>query len=177
VNAVMLQAAIRKRIQSGMPPPNAALTIALKGSSKPLVGRTNALFDSVKAIQSQWNRAFIGVLRKDPAHDVAETVHNGKEIPVTKKMRGMFWILFLVSQGRYPASVLTGRAAELWSMMPGGWKPLSKSTIVIKVPPRPFIKGVFDDDAIGAIVLKNWQDAIERAIKEVTGGASGGTTP
>lgn len=166
VNGKLLEAAIRKGIQKGVPPPNAKLTTQLKGSTKTLVDDGD-LFKAITSTTTHWNRGFVGVMKTDASYDIAQAVHDGVEIPVTEPMRRLFYALWLVSVGSKDGNSLTGRAAEMWEAMPGGWKRLSPSTTAITIPPRPFIKNVFEDKAVQAQVQKNWATSIERAIKEM----------
>lgn len=170
----ILEAAQRKRIKTGMPPPNAPLTIAIKGSSKPLADRGD-LFGANKSTAVAWNKVFVGVLATEGVYDIARTIHDGKVIPVTDKMRGLFTVLWMASIGSIEPSALTGRAAELWSRMPGGWHPLDENTKVIVIPARPWIKDTFEDPAIQKKVEKILNAAVKHAIKEIKDKAEGAT--
>lgn len=162
---------VRKLIKaSGVPPPNAALTAFIKGSSKPLVDH-GQVFQSVTSQQQAWNQIFVGILRKDKNYNIAEALHDGKDIPVTDKMRTMFFYLWLASTGRYDPAKLTGRAAELWLRRPAlGWFPLKEDTRIIKIPARPFIKQVFEGPELRGLAEKHWANAVREALFELTQG-------
>lgn len=167
LNAHIAQKYVRDAIKSGMYAPNAALTMAIKGSSKPLVDQGSGLFQAVNVEQIDDYNYFIGVLRGDKSYNIAMAVHEGVKIGVSDKMRGLFYVLWRASQGTLPPSELTGRAAELWRRMPGGWKPLKASTSVIIIPARPFMAKAFADPGLHAMVQRNWHQALEASFKEL----------
>jgi len=160
--------AIRQSIKRGDFAANAALTKAIKGSSKPLVDNSD-LFKAVTFKVGSWDEAFVGVLRTDDSFNIAEMLHEGGEIKVTAKMRGLFYVLWLVSQGADP-SILSGRARELWERMPRDWKPLKASTTVIRIPKRPFITNIFNDPAFIKVVHEGWEKAVKRAFRDAAAG-------
>lgn len=164
----IIQRAIRQTIKKGVPPPNAPLTVAIKGSSKPLVDRGD-LFGAVTSVVPSWNRVFVGVLKTSKSHDIAQLLHDGTTLGVTDKMRGLFYVLWLATKREDVRAKLSGRAAELFERMPSGWKPLRPSTRAIKIPARPFISQAFTP-AVRARVIANWNEAIQRAIRANAGG-------
>jgi hypothetical protein len=170
INAKKAESMIRKNIQSGVSPPNKPLTMAIKGSSKPLVDTGQGIFQAVTSTLVNYKTAFVGVLRTSESFNIALALHEGTEIKVTDSMRGLFWLLWLVSTGAVPSESLTGRAADLWKRMPGGWKPIRRSTKVIVIPSRPFIRQVFEDPKLSAFCLNNWHAAIRAAMTEVAKG-------
>lgn len=173
-NARLVQRAIRQKIKHGVKPPNAPLTVAIKQSDKPLVDRGD-LFGAISVVQPDWRSAFIGVNRKDPLHDIAEVLHEGKIVPVTQKMRGLFFMLWLASKAARgdadaPMVVpLSGRARELFERFQD-WRPLKPETRAIKIPARPFIRQAFEDPQVRRRVMEGWVRAVGRAAKEVTRG-------
>jgi hypothetical protein len=162
----LAEATIRKTIQTGMKPPNAPLTEEIKKSEKPLVGIHGQLFQGITSVLVGTRSVFVGVLRTDKNYNIGLTVHEGKAIRVTERMRTMFWYLWMVSEGRMGPDRLTGRAAELWQQKPGGWYPLRDETKFIIIPARPFIKAAFDDEGLASRVKANWQKAVDDAILE-----------
>lgn len=171
-NGLIAAKAIRKEIKNNVPPKNVALTSAIKGSTKALVDK-GQLFQSITVDRHSWDQSFVGVKYMNGAYNVAEALHNGAVIPVSQKMRAMFFYLWLASMhangmrsGRPP--VLTGRAAQLFERYKD-WKPLKDSTRVIKIPPRPFIKMAFQRTELRALIQQRWQDAVDRAYKEAAG--------
>lgn len=167
INGKFAEAEVRQVIKSGRKlERNAALTIAIKGENKPLVGLTSEMFRAITSKVINDTAAFVGVLRTDDAFNIAEIVHDGHTIAVTPAMRGMFFVLWKASEGSMVPSKLTGRAAELWDQMPGGWKPLRKSTTAIVIPSRPFIDIAFESVNLKKRVEGNWNMAIQAAMRE-----------
>lgn len=174
LNALIIVKEIRKRIQGGGYSANAALTTLLKGSSKPLIGPgDNELFKAITHQMVNESTAFIGVLRSarsesgKPMVDVAGAVHEGVEIVVTDAMRGLFLVLAKVTTGDMSPDKLTGRAAILYKQLSGRGpvKPLKASTTAIRIPPRPFIRSVFEDPTIKKKIKANWMAAIALSYK------------
>lgn len=147
---------------------NAALTKTLKGASVPLVGGKVdtggiSLFQAIRANTLDDYTVFAGVKFVSEKYDIAETLHEGATIPVTDKMRNLFRVLFFASVGRFDPGALTGRAAELWRLRPGGWKRLNPSTTAIIIPSRPFIERAFADPGMRREVKENWETALQAA--------------
>lgn len=168
LNAHLVQREIRQAIKSGMFHPNAALTIAIKRSSKPLVDTGHGLFQAVNIDKINNYRVFTGVLKTDAFYNVAVALHEGVQIKVSDKMRGLFYVLWRASQGSIQPSELTGRAAELWARKPGGWLPLAASTQAIVIPARPFLVKAFNDPELRDMVQRNWQAAVAASFRELT---------
>lgn len=167
VNGKLMEAEARQVIRTGRGlAKNAALTAALKGENKPLVGFTSEMFRAITSKVVGPDTVFVGVLRTDGAYNIAKIVHDGQNIPVTESMRWMFFYLWKASDGSIPPSKLTGRAAELWNQMPGGWKPLADSTTFIVIPSRPFLDIAFQSAKFKTRANDNWQMAVRAAIKE-----------
>lgn len=171
LNGKLAEARVRRVLQNprgaGKFDDNAALTQAIKGSAKPLTDR-GTLFQAVTSKVEDDFTVFVGILRTSRSFNVALAVHEGFEAKVTAKMRGLFWVLWQASAGAIPVGELTGRAAELYERMPGGWKPLSTGTTVIVTPRRPFIETAFASKALTGQVKRNWQQAIQQAFREVS---------
>ena len=110
--------------------------------------------------------AFAGVLRTAREFNVAAIVHEGGQARVTPKMRAMFLALWQASKGELDASKLTGRAAQLWDRMPGGWKPLSEVTTVIVIPERPWVRLTMADPSIRRLAIENWERGVQAAMLE-----------
>lgn len=167
LNGALAVRAVRKSIREGAYTPNAELTIALKGSSKPLVDSGHGIFQAVTSeVQDDWT-VFVGILRADEHYDIAVALHDGCTIPVSDKMRGMFLVLWQASIGARSPSELTGRAAELWARQPKDWKPLKSSTTAIIIPARPFLAAAFSDSTLKAAVKKNWQQALQKTMRDL----------
>ena len=164
-NALDVQSSIRKRMKRGVSPRNKALTVLIKGSSKPLIGLDNQLFQGIAIVNVNFRRAFVGVRKVDDVFDIAETLHEGREIGVSDKMRGLFFLLWLASIGRVKPETLTGRAAELFDRFQE-WKPLRPETRLIRIPSRPWIRQTFDESALRDRVFRRWAKASQRSLDQ-----------
>lgn len=167
LNGKLVERRIREAMRKGGYAKNANLTIAIKGSTKPLVD-DGQLFQFITSKVIDDTTVFVGALRTDDNYNIIETIHNGATINVTPKMRGLFFILWMASKGQVPLSKLEGRAAELFRRMPYdsyGWRPLKESTTHIIIPPRPFIHKVLADVSLQLKVKENWTMAVQTALK------------
>jgi phage gpG-like protein len=167
--ARITQKAIRQEIKSGVPPRQAALTAALKGSSKTLVDKGD-LFQSISVDQKSWDQAFVGVHRKAGIYNIAEALHEGREIPVSQKMRALFFYLWLASMSANgmrtgPPPRLTGRAAQLFQQFKD-WLPLKDSTRIIRIPARPFLRRAFAQADLQKRIQEEWRSAVDQAYRE-----------
>lgn len=148
---------------------NAFLTIAIKKSTKPLIGLEAGapLFNALTWKKINKRKVFAGVHYTNRFHDIARALHDGTVFRVTNEMRGLFYHLWLASNDPSHVPKLTGRAAKLWKAMPGGWKKLKDSTTTIALKERPFIKRVFEDKTfITRTVRKNYNIAVENAFRK-----------
>lgn len=164
-NALMVQAEARRLIQAGAYARNAALTAAIKGSSKPLADKGD-LFKSITHFVEDDFTAYVGVMRTDDRYDLAVALHDGFEVSVTPAMRGMFFILWQASTGAVSSDKLTGRAAELFERYQD-WLPLKASTTTIVTPPRPFIEAAFQSSGVRKKAEANWNLALKQVFKDV----------
>jgi hypothetical protein len=167
LNGALAVAAIRRNIKSGKFEPNQALTVAVKGSNKPLVDSGHHLYGAITWKSVAPDAVFVGVLMTNESYNIAKALHDGVRIKVTPAMRGLFFILWQVSIGKTPVTELKGRAKELWDRMPGGWLPLSDQTQFIVIPARPFIAGAFKDQQFRKHAIKNWNQALKAAMREM----------
>lgn len=159
-------AEIRRDIDHVISPGNTGLTVFIKGSTKPLVDDGD-LRGAVTWVRINSKVIEVGVLKGDPNVNTAITVHEGVEIPVTAKMRGMFKLLQAASEGKLSPSKLEGRAKVLFERRQLGWVRLKPGTTHIRIPGRPFLRRTIENKAIlDLIVKKLWQQAIERALKK-----------
>jgi hypothetical protein len=137
------EAAVKRKIQAGPPPPlkngKRFGKGGGKGGSKPL-NATGDLLGSVTVVESgDGKRMFIGIPRSAKGHGgqvvrLAETHEFGKTIVIrlTEKMRRfLFGVLF---KGR-PS---TGKGTS------------SKGFIIVRIPARPFVRPAFAEQAPGA---------------------------
>lgn len=164
-NGKLAEAAVRKQLQKGMDPRNAALTQAIKGGDKPLVDSAE-LFNSVTSTPISDTEVFVGVKRSSREYNVAALIHEGTTITVTPAMRGMFFYLWKASTGDISPDKLTGRAAELWKRMQKDWKPLKAETKTITIPARPFITIALSSGQLRGLCKFNWERAMGTVFKE-----------
>lgn len=121
-----LAGAIRSKIRSNIQPPNAATTVALKGSSKTLV----ASGEMANSVQVTWKGKFVAVIgiparARNSQQRLADIHENGRVIvqQMTDRQRKFLHAMFKT----------------------GGNRSGGTGIIVIHIPARPFIKPVFDD--------------------------------
>lgn len=157
LNALLAEGEIKTDISANRFKKNAARTIAIKRSSKPLAGVTGELFKSVIGRAVAWDTALIGVLKSkkvknkqtgkvDDILQIAAILHDGATITVTDRMRRYFFLL---------ASKKGSRTM-----------PLRASTKVIVIPPRPFLRGVTKKRLVKKYKA-NWQRAIGKAMRGI----------
>lgn len=178
-NALMVQREIRARIRSGKYDKNAHLTQVIKGSSKPLVNNAD-MWKSVSHQMVNPLTAWVGVMRTAKSEDgedlfnLALALHEGETITVTDAMRLLFLILFEATrQGKATDVKLEGRAEQIYEQWKGEEPiyPLKPDTELIVLPPRPFIRDVFDDKKIQAMCKQNWEKAIKEGLDAIAAGA------
>lgn len=171
-NGLELAKQTRAIIKSAPFQKNARLTVAIKRSEKPLI-HTNQLFRAITAKRVEDLEVFVGVLRTNKRFNIAEIVHGeeGKEfskiIPVTPKMRTMFYMLYKASVNPIYIKELRGRAAELWSMKPGGWTPIPDNKNAIKIPSRPFMEMAIKDEKLVNELHSHWIRALDDSFREI----------
>jgi hypothetical protein len=175
LNGLVAVRALRQTIQSSSGlASNAALTVFIKGSSKPLVDHGDLYQSQTYQVVNDFT-VWVGVRRQsDEGFDLARALHDGYQVKVTPAMRGMFMALFQVSQGKLPASELTGRAAELWERRPGGWFPLKPETTVLTTPGRPWVTATFQDGSLKEKTKTNWELAVQAAFRELANKGTSG---
>lgn len=152
-NALAAEGLIKRAIFEGKEfDANSAITIAIKGSNRPLVD-TGGLVASINHAVPKWDIAFIGVLksrqqtgedgRKYDLLNVAFIMHEGASIKVTQKMRNFFALM----------------ARE----NPGKWFPIKPGTKVITIPRRPFLEMAVTEGA-EKLYRKQWNEAIQASL-------------
>lgn len=170
LNGKLAERTIRQVIRAGKTDRNADLTIMIKSSSKPLVDQGTGLFQAITSHVIDDQTVFAGVLRTDGDFNIAMALHKGVTINVSPAMRGMFFFLWQASIGAIPESKLEGRAAQLWERSKGGWLPLKPSTSKIVIPGRPFMREAFANTRIRSLAKRNWQQALQKAMRELARG-------
>lgn len=120
---------VRDAVKEKLYDPNAPMTIAIKGSSMPLVRDRDMLLAITSKTKTPWE-VVVGILRQTKRRDaksgkermwnVAAILHAGATVKVTQRMRAMFW--------------------RRWKNGEPGWYPLKDSTKYIVIPARPFFK-------------------------------------
>lgn len=157
---------IRQAIGRGSFERNAALTEMIKGSNTPLEDTGKQL---ARAFRTRFygGELFVGIPTTDPFYKQAVSIHEGVTLRVTDKMRDMFIMLWLASNGELGADQLTGRAAELFKRQPNGWLPLRESTQVIKIPARRFMLEAFGSPEVRSIAVSLFTQAVDRTLAEM----------
>lgn len=174
-NALLARSAIRDNIQLNKYVANAPLTIIIKDSSKPLVGMDSRLFNAITYKMIDAYSAFVGAMRRGgdaDAFNVIELLHEGATIPVTPAMRGMFFFLWKLTTGTMNPAKAEGRVAEIYERIKLTAKiiyPLKDTTTAIHIPPRPFLRDVFEDSKLAAEMKANWEKAVAAAINAAGG--------
>lgn len=136
---------------------NADLTVAMKGSDRPLVD-TGGLKQSINSEVKSWDLVLVGVLRnrvitdsqgrKKGVVEIARALHDGAKIKVTSKMRKYF---FWLAHGKD-------------SPFRGMVKPLKASTKIILIPPRPFMHVALTHRMIKKYT-ENWRLAVRKVMQ------------
>lgn len=134
----LVAGAIKKKIGSGVNPPNSSFTILMKKSSKTLINKGD-LRNAARAIKVGKMKYFVGIPaalsggrgghKLGDIVKLAEVLEEGRTIVMrmTDKMR------------KFLFATLAKKASKIPSK--GG----STGILVIHIPPRPFIQPVFDD--------------------------------
>lgn len=160
---------MRKTMSSGKFKKNAALTIAIKGSTKPLIDHADMFASVTHALAPSGREVFIGILHTAKSRDgrsltnLGLHLHEGVKIPVTERMRRLFFYLALASEGTISPSELTGRAAVLFRRNQN-WLPLDAKTTHIVIPSRPWIRRAFKNRGFHAKFRIELTNAVKRAI-------------
>lgn len=142
--------AIRTAMRTGDYEPNSALTIAIKGSSKPLVD-TGGLFRAIAFDVQRSDRAvWVGVSRNEGDVSIAEKLHEG-------------FIIDLEAHPEIRAAVFARLRERGNSFRPSNQSAAGATRWV--VPPRPFIMGPLSGDAYQALVRQHYHDAFGRALR------------
>lgn len=166
INALYMVREIRKRVTAGDYTDNAAMTVEIKGSSKPLVD-SGRLFQSVTHRRVASSVYFVGVLRSSKSYNTALIVHEGAEITVTTRMEQMFFLLWLVTTGKMSISDLKSERARALARKAnksgGVILPIRGGTL--HIPPRKFLHAPFLDPALRAKMKLFWNNAIARALR------------
>jgi hypothetical protein len=160
-NGLIAEGKIKEGINKGKVPgkgkTNADLTIAIKGSDRPLVD-SGELVKSINSEVQSWKLVFIGVNRNRTVTDengkkrgiltIAQTLHDGAEVKVTAKMRRFFfWMAF-----------------DKESPFRGVVKPLKATTKKIIIPPRPFLHLALTDRLVKRYT-NNWNKAVRKVMQ------------
>lgn len=150
-NSLFAEARIKLAIDSGKFASNRPATVAIKGSSRPLVD-SGQLKKSISHRLLAWHTSVIGVIRGRKTTRrggsgntllVAKILHEGATIVVTPRMRKYF---------------------AVQSRTTPGWRPLAAGTVTLSIPPRPFLNASVTAKAILSYT-RNWADAVQRAIE------------
>ncbi len=122
---------VRADIRGKKYAPNKAMTIAIKGSSTPLVDNADMINAITYKIDGD-EKVEIGIKRSATSGDgkklfnVAEILHGGATVRVTDRMRNFF--------------------KAMWAQGQSGWFPLLPTTVAIRIPARPFFRVPFEQN-------------------------------
>lgn len=169
----ILEGDMRKMIRDGNFEANSAMTVEMKGSSKPLVGHTGRLFRAithrVRATGSFDSAEIdIGVLRTSPEANVAELMTRSFEIVVTQKMATMFKVLRSIQLGQSGAAT-SERAQQLLSDSKGHF-PRLREGMVLNVLARDFGLAVLRDPKTAVMVEKVFTAALAQVFETLKDG-------
>ena len=165
-NALLVVKEIKRRIRAKEYAPNSALTVALKGSSTPLIDNAD-LFRSIEAHLVSEFQSFVGVLRGtknsdgDDLVNIARILHDGIAIKMTPAMqRWIFAQLRVGSDGGKRRTQFSprsggGNSPDVRFPYKGG-----KLKGYVVIPGRPFIKSVFEDESLIGKLRNNWSKAV-----------------
>lgn len=166
-----ISANMRKVIQAGVAPVNRPFTASIKGSTKPLVGAGPGarLWKSItyKVAGGFSTTVYVGVMRTHAKANVARIVHEGASITVTPRMALLFKVLHNITvNGKGKAT--SPRAQELLADAKGPIPALKVGT-VLTMPPRKFATLTYNDPKTRHIVEATYTQALQAAMKELTG--------
>jgi len=153
-NALTLQTLVRQGIASRKFIKNSDLTILLKGKNMPLVD-TKEMINAIEINQKTPFTARVGFLTDSetshggPMINVARLLHDGGTITMTPRMRR-----FLFAKAKERGG---GKRTKI---------KFKSSSGLIRIPPRPFMNIVFHDPAVQALMNKNWEMAVNGAIRK-----------
>lgn len=146
---------LKDTIRNGAFYRNSPVTVALKGSSKPLIDNAD-LLGNCNAKIVPWGFVCGTQRISSGGADIAVILHEGATVPVTDRMR---------SAWKYFAKLSGGRV-----------KPLKASTTHIRIPERPYLRMAFvDDQTFGRTVIRGWILALieaHLALSKKSAGAS-----
>lgn len=157
---------VREAIAAGGFEKNADLTTAIKNGSRPLRDTGKNLNRAISA-RRDGDRVFVGVPYNHTFYQKARAIHDGATLKVTPKMREMFILLWLASNGEISEDQLSGRAAELYQRKSTGWLPLKSSTRIIKIPARPFMDKAFGADSAKVEMRESFTRAVNETLAEM----------
>ena len=130
---------------------NSPLTQAIKGEDYPLKDTGDLLQILEYELKGQWE-AFVGILRKGKTshggdlYRVVQLLEEGFEVRITPEMRKA---LFAKAGGNIAS---------------GG---TSSSAGVLRIPPRPFLRSVFESKSVHNEIFRNWEQGIQKALRRM----------
>lgn len=149
-------AAIRRSIRSGDYEPNSALTVAIKGSSKPLVDTGDLNRRITHDVEKGRRAVWVGLKRNEGKTSVAEKLHDG----------------FVIDLEAHPGirQAVFAKLREKGRMFRPGNQLASGSKRWV-VPPRPFITGPLAGPEMQAKIRQHYHEAFGRALRNARGAA------
>lgn len=137
------QATARRRIRQGKYAANSPLTIALKGSSRPLVNG-GQLFQGLSYDVPDYTMVRVGVFRRGSGQevvDIGHAVHEGYSFEPTDAQRAA--VFAQLAEEERDSLSLGEPAKTTWT-----------------VPPRPYITDVLEDQGFQKFAGQQWIDAV-----------------
>jgi hypothetical protein len=154
---LVAEGAIKTAITNGDFVKNRPMTVALKGSDRPLVD-SGELLKAITSEVEDWDRVVVGVIKDqtvqgkdgkpDSIKSIAGILAHGATIKVTPEMRGFF-----------AAQARRFQRGEIKRP----WRPLSPDTKLIVIKKRPFLQRALRKRHVTRYE-RIWAEAIQRAM-------------
>lgn len=174
VVGMTLERNMRRVIQAGRFQPNAPMTVALKGSSKPLIGPGEPrLWKAIThKVQATPNGASIhvGVMRTHREANIARIVTEGRVVTVTRRMEIMFRVLRSIQLG-YGGALTSERARQLFNESKGQFPVLQEGS-TFAIPARNFGLVVLRDPETKRVAEREFSQAVMNALKRLKAGGA-----
>ena len=169
-NALFLNKKVKDLINSNEYEDNSEMTLALKGSDKPLIDKTN-LWKAIDQVIYDSFRAEVGIIRNAGStgsklgkaksainiKDLVELMESGYTIKVTEKMRRA---IAMTLQNDKKDGKVSDKARVSLERLSSKRNQGSKTYVV---PARPLLSKVFTDPEVGKVLVHNWRVALEGA--------------
>lgn len=148
--------AIRVAIRAGVYTPNAPLTVAMKGSSKPLIDTGDLNRRITHDVERGKRAVWVGLKRNERQTSIAEKLHDG----------------FVIDLEAHPniRKAVFAKLRERGRMFRGSVS-LASGTKRWVVPPRPFITEPLAAPEFQSSIRRHYHEAFGRALRAARGAA------